>query len=85
MVLGGVGSQAIRATAAEHIIRGKKLIEETIEQAAAAAYPIAKPLDNTDFAMHWRKEMARYYVSGTLRELAGLPPKFPAGGAAGRA
>jgi len=85
VVLGGVGSQAIRATAAEQIVRGKKLTEETIEQAAAAAYPIAKPLDNTDFAMHWRKEMARYYVSGTLRELAGLPPKFPAGGAAGRA
>ena len=23
--------------------------------------------------MAWRKDMARYYVAGTLRELAGLP------------
>jgi 4-hydroxybenzoyl-CoA reductase subunit beta len=82
VVLGGVGSYPIRAAAAEQIIVGKKLNEENIEQAAAAAYPIAKPLDNTDFAMHWRKEMARYYVSGTLRELAGLPRRFPAGSAA---
>jgi hypothetical protein len=53
------------------------LTDETIQEAAAAAYPAAKPLDNTDFAMTWRKDMARYYVAGTLRELAGLPPSFP--------
>ncbi|MBI4458710.1 MAG: FAD binding domain-containing protein [Acidobacteria bacterium] len=77
IILGGVGSWPIEAAAAERTILGKKLTEETIQQAAATAYPVAKPLDNTDFAMHWRKEMARYYVSGALRELAGLPPSFP--------
>ena len=56
---------------------GKKLTEETVREASAAAYPVAKPLDNTDFAMHWRKDMTRYYVAGALRELAGLPPSFP--------
>ena len=30
--------------------------------------------------MSWRKDMARYYVAGVLRELAGLPPKFPHSG-----
>ena len=74
IILGGVGSAPKEAAGAEKAILGKKLTEETIEQAAAMAYPLAKPLDNTDFAMHWRKDMARYYVSGTLRELAGLPP-----------
>jgi len=72
IVLGGVGSYPIRALAAEKAITKKKLTEDTIREASAAAYQPAKPLDNTDFAMHWRKEMARYYVGGTLRELAGL-------------
>jgi 4-hydroxybenzoyl-CoA reductase subunit beta len=71
IVLGGVGSAPIKAVAAEKVILGKKLTEDTIREAATAAYQPAKPLDNTDFAMHWRKEMARYHVAGTLRELAG--------------
>jgi len=54
------------------VIAGKKLTEDVIREAAQAAYQPAKPLDNTDFAMTWRKEMARFYVSGTLRELANL-------------
>ena len=81
IILGGVGSSPLEAVATQNVLRGKKLTEEAIEAGAALAYPAAKPLDNTDFAMHWRKEMARYYVSGALRELAGLPPRFrqPAG------
>ena len=77
IILGGVGSWPIEAAASEQAILGKKLTEETIQEAAAAAYPSAKPLDNTDFAMHWRKDMARYYVAGTLREAGGLPPRTP--------
>src|SRR5437899_1939183 len=72
IILGGVGSYPIEAARAEKIIAGKKLTEEIIREAAQAAYQPAKPLDNTDFAMTWRKEMARYYVAGTLRELAKL-------------
>jgi 4-hydroxybenzoyl-CoA reductase subunit beta len=75
IVLGGVGSAPLRAANAEQAILGRVLTEETIGEAAAAAYPAAKPLDNTDYAMSWRKEMARYYVAGVLRELAGLPPQ----------
>ena len=77
IILGGVGSHPIEAEATEKAIIGKKLTEETINEAAAAAYPSAKPLDNTDFAMSWRKEMSRYYVAGTLRELTGLPVSIP--------
>jgi 4-hydroxybenzoyl-CoA reductase subunit beta len=77
IILGGVGSHPLEAVLAQRAIIGKKLTDETIQEAAAAAYPAAKPLDNTDFAMTWRKDMARYYVAGTLRELAGLPPSFP--------
>jgi 4-hydroxybenzoyl-CoA reductase subunit beta len=77
IILGGVGSHPVEAVLSQQAIIGKKLTEQTITEAAATAYPVAKPLDNTDFAMSWRKEMARYYVAGTLRELGGLPPSFP--------
>jgi 4-hydroxybenzoyl-CoA reductase subunit beta len=70
IILGGVGSHPIEAVAAQKVIAGNKLTEDVIREAAQAAYQPAKPLDNTDFAMTWRKEMARFYVSGTLRELA---------------
>jgi 4-hydroxybenzoyl-CoA reductase subunit beta len=73
IILGGVGSSPLRAAGSERAVTGRKLTEEVISEAAAAAYPAAKPLDNTDFAMAWRKEMTRYYVAGVLRELAGLP------------
>jgi 4-hydroxybenzoyl-CoA reductase subunit beta len=73
IILGGVGSAPLRAVKAEQTIVGNFLTEESITEAAARAYPVAKPLDNTDFAMEWRKDMARYYVAGVLRELAGLP------------
>lgn len=76
IVMGGVGSHPIEAIGSEKLIIGKKLTEDLVQEAAAAAYPIAKPLDNTDLAMHWRKDMSRNYVTGTLRELAGLPPSF---------
>jgi 4-hydroxybenzoyl-CoA reductase subunit beta len=75
IILGGVGSHPIESTASEKIVIGRKLTEETVREAAEAAYRPAKPLDNTDFAMSWRKDMARYYVAGTLRELGGLAPK----------
>jgi 4-hydroxybenzoyl-CoA reductase subunit beta len=77
IILGGVGSHPIAAAGSEKALTGKKLTAESIQEAAMAAYPAAKPLDNTDFAMAWRKDMTRYYVAGTLRELGGLPQSFP--------
>jgi len=74
IILGGVGSRPIEVVAAQKALLGKKLTRETIQEAGAAAYPAAKPLDNTDYGMAWRKDMARYYVAATLAELAGIPP-----------
>jgi len=72
IILGGVGSYPIEAESSEKAIIGKKLTEDTIREAAEAAFRPAKPLDNTDFHMLWRKEMTRYYVAGALREVGGL-------------
>jgi 4-hydroxybenzoyl-CoA reductase subunit beta len=77
IILGGVGSYPIAAAKSEQVIRGRKLTEEVIREAAAVAYGSAKPLDNTDFAMDWRKHMARNYVAATLRQLALLPEPNP--------
>ena len=56
---------------AQAAIIGKPLTTESISAAAEAAFRPAKPLDNTDFHMSWRKEMVRQYVAGALGELRG--------------
>ena len=43
-------------------------------RAADAAFRGAKPLDNTDFQLGWRKRVARTFVTGALRELRGDDP-----------
>jgi 4-hydroxybenzoyl-CoA reductase subunit beta len=72
LVLGSVASRPIAAGAASLI--GTTLSEEAIEAAAAAAARFAKPLDNTDFALGWRKKAAHSLVAGALRELRGDDP-----------
>jgi hypothetical protein len=32
---------------------------------------VAKPMDNTDFTLHWRKRVAAEFVTYALRELRG--------------
>ena len=44
---------------------------EVIERAATLAARLAKPLDNTDFEMSWRKKVATEFVTYALRELRG--------------
>jgi len=72
VILGAVGSAPVMATDAAAALVGKPLGDETIAAAAEAAYKPAKPLDNTDFAMTWRKEMAKRYVA---KALEGLRPR----------
>lgn len=68
--LGAVHSYPIEAREAEHVLLGQRLTEDVIQKAAAQAFIPAKPLDNTDFHMTWRKEMVRVYVARALRMLA---------------
>ena len=70
IVLGAVGSAPLEAAEARAAIVGRPLTEETIRAAADCAYKPAKPLDNTDFANIFRKEMSRQYVIRALKELA---------------
>jgi len=69
-----VGSAACRPLAAKEAARsllGRSLNQSSIEEAAALAARIAKPLDNTDFDMTWRKRVTAEFVTYALRELRG--------------
>jgi len=73
VVLGSVASQplAVEAETIEMLL-GQELTPELAEQFAQKAYRPAKPVDNTDMSLSYRKKMARVYITGALKEAAGL-------------
>jgi 4-hydroxybenzoyl-CoA reductase subunit beta len=69
--LGAVGSRPAEARAAAAFLVGRRLAdEEVVREAARLAAAVAKPLDNADATLGWRKQMAREYSERALRELA---------------
>jgi len=72
IVLGAVASQPVQASEAAAMLVGQKITPELVQEVAALAYRPAKPLDNTDMALSYRKKMARVYVARALAEAAGL-------------
>ena len=70
IVLGAVASHPQEVPEAAAAIIGSRLEENAIAAAADAAYKPAKPMDNTDFTLAWRKEMVRVYVQRALAQLA---------------
>lgn len=75
IVLGAVASYPVPVEKAVSAIVGGPLTDERIAAAADAAVKVAKPLDNTDFALGWRKSVTRAYVEGVLKELRGDAPE----------
>jgi 4-hydroxybenzoyl-CoA reductase subunit beta len=71
IVVGSVACLPLVATEASRSLVGRALDEESIAQAATLAARIAKPLDNTDFDMTWRKRVTAEFVTYALRELRG--------------
>ena len=71
IVLGAVASSPVEAVAAGAFLVGRRLEEETIEEAGRLAAQPAKPMDNTDFDLTWRKRAAKRFVEAALRELRG--------------
>jgi 4-hydroxybenzoyl-CoA reductase subunit beta len=69
IVLGGVASWPQEVPEAGAALAGTDLSDEAIAAAADAAYRPAKPMDNTDFDLSWRKQMTRVYVARSLAEL----------------
>ena len=71
IVIGSASSRPLVAGDAAKSLLGRSLNPETIAEAAALAARIAKPLDNTDFDMTWRKRVTAEFVTYALRELRG--------------
>ncbi|HEY7913405.1 MAG TPA: FAD binding domain-containing protein [Blastocatellia bacterium] len=69
LILGGVAPSPVRVNDAEQSLIGNSLDDDHIREAAEACYLRARPLDNTDFVMGWRKQMARPFVIRALEEL----------------
>ena len=69
IVLGAIASRPFRAKAAEDLLRGKPLTEDRIRAAADAAWKPARPMDNTDLTLGWRKEIVRPELTRALRAI----------------
>ncbi|HEV7860760.1 MAG TPA: FAD binding domain-containing protein [Pyrinomonadaceae bacterium] len=69
LILGGIAPAPVEVKNAQAALIGQTLNDETMRAAAEACYLKARPLDNTDFVMNWRKQMARPYVMRALEEL----------------
>jgi 4-hydroxybenzoyl-CoA reductase subunit beta len=72
LILGGVAPAPVEVIEAQQALIGERLDQEGINAAAEACYIKARPLDNTDFVMNWRKQMARPFVQRALEELRSL-------------
>lgn len=73
VTLGAVASCPLQVTT--DLLLGQPLTDETIAAFADHAARPARPLDNTDYHLSWRKRVVREYVVGALRELRGDPPQ----------
>jgi 4-hydroxybenzoyl-CoA reductase subunit beta len=71
IVLGGIAPSPIEVREAGDALIGQAFDSDHIQAAAEAAYTKARPLDNTDFVMNWRKQMTRQYTLRALEELRG--------------
>jgi 4-hydroxybenzoyl-CoA reductase subunit beta len=71
VVLGALASRPLLSTKAADRLIGRPLDDAAIAEAADAAYEIAKPMDNTDFTIVWRKRMVKSLVTSALKDARG--------------
>jgi 4-hydroxybenzoyl-CoA reductase subunit beta len=71
LVLGAVSSRPVVTPAAAATLVGQPLTDDAIARVAELAAKSAKPMDNTDFNLLWRKRVMREFVTYALRELRG--------------
>jgi 4-hydroxybenzoyl-CoA reductase subunit beta len=70
IALGAVSSQPFVTKAGEYLA-GKRLTDEVIAEAGRMVASRAKPMDNTDFDVYWRKEIVAEFATYALKELRG--------------
>jgi len=70
LVLGAVSSHPL-VIDVKSVLVGQKAADEIMEKAASLAESRAKPMDNTDLDLRWRKHVVGDFVGYALRELRG--------------
>jgi len=66
----GTGSRPTSASEAAAFLAGRRLSDEDVlREAAESIAHVARPLQNTDFSMSWRKQAAREFATRALRNL----------------
>jgi 4-hydroxybenzoyl-CoA reductase subunit beta len=71
LALGAVASRPFLVEKASEFLKGKKLTDEVIAEASGLVANRAKPMDNTDMDLYWRKEVTDDFAGYALRELRG--------------
>jgi len=71
IALGAVSSRPFLVAGAREFLAGKKLTDEVIAEAGEKAAARAKPMDNTDLDIYWRKQVVAEFVGYALREIRG--------------
>lgn len=72
IVLGAVASSPMLVQEAADLLIGQQITEDLIQTVGVEAARFAKPLDNTDMALSYRKKVTRVYVARALAEAAGV-------------
>jgi 4-hydroxybenzoyl-CoA reductase subunit beta len=71
IALGAVASRPFLVPKVGESLVGRRLSDEVIGEAAAAVASRAKPMDNADMNLYWRKEVVASFTTYALRELRG--------------
>jgi 4-hydroxybenzoyl-CoA reductase subunit beta len=71
VALGAVASRPFLVDKANAFLQGKQLTDEVIDEAARLVASRAKPMDNADLDLYWRKDVAAEFARYALRELRG--------------
>jgi 4-hydroxybenzoyl-CoA reductase subunit beta len=71
IALGAVASRPFLVEKAGEFLSGKALTDEAIDEAARIVASRAKPMDNADLDLYWRKDVAAEFTRYALRELRG--------------
>ena len=71
IALGAAASRPFLVEKAGEFLKGKRLTDEVIAEAAGLVASRAKPMDNTDLDLYWRKDVAAAFAGYALREARG--------------
>lgn len=71
VALGAAASRPFLVHKAGEFLKGKRLTDEAIGEAATLVASRAKPMDNTDLDLYWRKDVAGAFAGYALREARG--------------